>query len=198
MQQKAGAIPVHGCGGCGGIWLDNDASSRVIAKINPDVVSLAQQAGVWAPDPGDEQPSIACPACSKPLLRVPGGDPSVRSTSARPTAPGRLQRAAAGLGARRAEAPGPADRRPGRGAAALAGAALAQPEQTAMAQGASNLLSSAADTLGSAGAGLIDVGGQALSAGAEVAADVAVNVVIEGAAELLIGGVCALVEGIFS
>jgi hypothetical protein len=91
----------------------------------------------------------------------------------------RSQRAAAGLGARRAEAPGPADRRPGRGAA-LAGAALAQPEQTAVvAQGASNLLSSAADTLGSAGAGLIEVGGQALWVGA----DVAVNVVIEGAAE---------------
>jgi Zn-finger nucleic acid-binding protein len=66
---QAGAIPVHGCGGCGGVWLDNEASSRVIAKINPDVVSLAQQAGVRAQTRADEQQPSACPACSKPLRR---------------------------------------------------------------------------------------------------------------------------------
>jgi Zn-finger nucleic acid-binding protein len=73
----AGTITLHGCGGCGGLWLDNASTSQVVARINPQVVSLAQSASKQAQQRVDLDASVRCPECSKPLRRVPGGDPSL-------------------------------------------------------------------------------------------------------------------------
>jgi Zn-finger nucleic acid-binding protein len=74
---QVSGVTLHGCGACGGLWLDNASTGQVLARINPQVVSLAQVAAKNAPQKVDLQASIRCPACTRELRRVPGGDPSL-------------------------------------------------------------------------------------------------------------------------
>lgn len=179
---SVGPITLQGCGGCGGLWLDNESTRVVIAQVNPEVTSLARMAASNAQKSPDLRQPITCPICSRLLRRVPGGDPSVqvdicdehgtwfdRGELAQIADLARAHRrshTAAGAAA-------------AVGSLGLVGVAVAQhPSTAAGLQAASSALAEGA----SAGSGLID-------AVAEVS--------IEVCAELVFEGVCALVAGIF-
>lgn len=67
-------VLLRGCGRCGGLWLDNDASMKVIQSPRPDVLAAAP----GGPAPVDTEASIRCPLCQRSLARYPALDPSVQ------------------------------------------------------------------------------------------------------------------------
>jgi Zn-finger nucleic acid-binding protein len=58
-----------GCGGCGGIWLDNGSTRRVIDALCNDTVNQADALSRFAQRPTDRAAPMSCPACAKPLAR---------------------------------------------------------------------------------------------------------------------------------
>ena len=68
-------IMMLGCGQCGGVWLDNEASQEVVRRIDRDVTELAERVASHAKVVADARPDkLPCPSCSRPMtrLRVPG------------------------------------------------------------------------------------------------------------------------------
>jgi len=60
-----------GCGGCGGVWLDNAACQATLAGSAQDLVALAEIAGKVATEAVDvEAAGLLCPACGQALARV--------------------------------------------------------------------------------------------------------------------------------
>ena len=73
FEGAADDIVLHGCGACGGIWLDNAASTRIADGVSsPEVKALADRAARRAlPANPDTRPAgIPCPVCRAPLARV--------------------------------------------------------------------------------------------------------------------------------
>ena len=66
----ASDVRLLGCGGCGGVWLDNEGTSRVMAALNREVIGAAQSASARSAQIDCAQP-VNCPHCSKGLERVP-------------------------------------------------------------------------------------------------------------------------------
>jgi Zn-finger nucleic acid-binding protein len=168
----AGVITLHGCGGCGGLWLDKASTSQVVARINPQVVCLAQSASKSAQYKVNLDLSVRCPECGKPLRRVPGGDPSLlidicdehgtwfdrdelQQVGALAERRRREQRTAVAAG----------------GAVAAAGVAGVAAMQSGAAQ---NLASSAGEVAASVG-----------STAAEVAVEVGIEIIFEGIVTLI-------------
>jgi Zn-finger nucleic acid-binding protein len=62
-------ISMLGCGLCGGIWLDNEAAQRVMAKFDEAIVDLAGRAAAHAQKHPDERAAVLCAACKQPMVR---------------------------------------------------------------------------------------------------------------------------------
>ncbi len=67
---RAGAIDVHGCGICGGIWLDNAGSLAITQRHDPHVSALAARAETNAVIRGARTEPIDCPICNQRMQRV--------------------------------------------------------------------------------------------------------------------------------
>jgi Zn-finger nucleic acid-binding protein len=173
----AGTITLHGCGGCGGLWLDNASTSQVVARINPQVVSLAQSASKSAQQRVDLDTSIRCPECGKPLRRIPGGDPSLLIDICEEHGTwfdrDELQQVAALAERRRREQRTAVAAGGAVAAAGVAGVAGVAAMQSGAAQ---NLASSAGEVAASVG-----------STAAEVAVEVGIEIVFEGIVSLICG-----------
>jgi Zn-finger nucleic acid-binding protein len=188
---QVSGVTLHGCGACGGLWLDNASTTQVLARINPQVVSLAQLAAKNAPQQADLQAPVRCPACNKELRRVSGGAPSLLIDICEEHGTwfdrDELQQVSALAEKRRRDhlTAGVA------GGAVVAGAAGVAVAGAMAAQQASsgNLGASASDALSNLAPAATDVGATVLETGAELAVEVGFELIFEG--------ICTLIGGIF-
>jgi len=68
---NTGAITIHGCGMCGGIWLDNAASKRVVERMEPVALDLADCASSRAQHTVDKtETGIPCAVCGQAMQRT--------------------------------------------------------------------------------------------------------------------------------
>ncbi len=68
---RAGVVDVHGCGICGGIWLDNAGSRAITQHNDPQISALAARAAMNAAvRSGPRAEPIDCPVCNKRMQRV--------------------------------------------------------------------------------------------------------------------------------
>lgn len=71
VTARTGTITLHGCGGCGGIWLDNAASKVVVERIEPVALELADRASSRAARSIDTaEVGIPCAVCGLPMQRT--------------------------------------------------------------------------------------------------------------------------------
>ena len=71
VHARTNGIALHGCGGCGGIWLDNESTKTVIAQTNAVVIALAERAAENAREHVETlSTGLPCPVCANPLRRV--------------------------------------------------------------------------------------------------------------------------------
>jgi Zn-finger nucleic acid-binding protein len=70
FEGTRGIFTLQGCGQCGGIWLDNDASRRIVQRYEPSAAHLADLAAKNASTIGVPDTSAKCPVCSELLRRV--------------------------------------------------------------------------------------------------------------------------------
>lgn len=67
----AGEVRLLGCGACGGVFLDNEASTRITRARDEAVAALARRAKERAPATIDTRPDdLPCPVCSAAMRRV--------------------------------------------------------------------------------------------------------------------------------
>lgn len=66
----AKGVELNGCGGCGGIWIDNASARRVLASPEAIFTDLARRAGENAKHAGIRAPHPSCPACTAVLDRA--------------------------------------------------------------------------------------------------------------------------------
>lgn len=59
-----------GCGGCGGIWLDNTSAQYAVQTLDQGMAQLADMAAANAFHPVSDAPSMACPVCKQLMLRT--------------------------------------------------------------------------------------------------------------------------------
>lgn len=71
FEGRAKDVLMNGCGTCGGIWLDNDASQRAIRAVDRDVLELADRAEKHATrKPAALPAGLPCAECAQPMARV--------------------------------------------------------------------------------------------------------------------------------
>ncbi len=63
-------IALHGCGSCGGIWVDNASARKVVALPQRVFIELATNAGKNATRRRDAAQTFSCPICPALLDRV--------------------------------------------------------------------------------------------------------------------------------
>src|SRR5205823_2997019 len=68
---QAARLVLHGCTTCGGIWLDADASQRVVESIDPTVVAAADEEARAARVQPNVEAVAPCPVCQRALERMP-------------------------------------------------------------------------------------------------------------------------------
>jgi Zn-finger nucleic acid-binding protein len=61
---------VHVCTKCGGVWLDNDASTRIVETFDKASVKLSAAAAKKAKGPVVEHSTLDCPTCKKTMRVV--------------------------------------------------------------------------------------------------------------------------------
>jgi Zn-finger nucleic acid-binding protein len=61
---------LHGCGRCGGIFVDIDGSKRLATAFPMAAADLSDKAAVAAATTPDLLARIACPVCRKPMTRT--------------------------------------------------------------------------------------------------------------------------------
>jgi Zn-finger nucleic acid-binding protein len=72
FEGRRSAARLLGCGACGGVWLDNEASRSVVEGAARDLETLAEQASAHAMAPLTPGGSpLLCPTCTGPLVRTP-------------------------------------------------------------------------------------------------------------------------------
>ena len=192
-------VSLHGCGGCGGLWLDNGSTNQVLARVCSEVTTMASLAAQNARQQVDLAGAIRCPECHRGLRRVPGGDPSllVDICDEHGTWFDRdeLQQVAA-LAERR--------RREQQRSAALAGvgagvglagaaAAVAVEQNYSVSRALEGVGTALADTASAAGSVAVDAASTVGAAAVEVGGEV----VVGAAVELVLEGICAVIGGIF-
>jgi len=70
FEGARGTVKLHGCGVCGGVWVGNDLAARLLQRLEPDAIALADQAaGHGMPFP-PSAPRPACPVCGVALRRI--------------------------------------------------------------------------------------------------------------------------------
>lgn len=188
------SVQLHGCGRCGGLWLDNASAARLLARSCPEIGSLADLASQNAQQHADVEGAIRCPACQQALKRVPGGDPTLLIDICEAHGTwfdrGELQQVAA-LAERQRERQRAAWSTAAGAGVGLAGAAAAVAlgaQDASVPRPLEGAGAAAVDAASTVGAAAADVGSAALEAGAEV--------VVEFGVELVIEGICAVVGGI--
>lgn len=68
---RAASTTVHGCASCGGVWLDNMASQKLVSAVDPSVLSLADAASRMASMPfPPHEARPRCPVCRGDLQPV--------------------------------------------------------------------------------------------------------------------------------
>lgn len=67
---RAGSYAVDGCGHCGGVWLDNRASTHLVRVLDRDLVRVADLASQAAQAPFAGGEKATCPSCKSELARV--------------------------------------------------------------------------------------------------------------------------------
>jgi len=70
VQVVADAVELNGCGGCGGIWIDNDSARLVLSKPLEVFSDLARRAGENARNRGVREAHPSCPECTAVLDRA--------------------------------------------------------------------------------------------------------------------------------
>ncbi|MBI2390392.1 MAG: zf-TFIIB domain-containing protein [Deltaproteobacteria bacterium] len=69
--QQAPRLAMHCCFSCGGLFLDGDASRRVVDSVDPSAIAAADQVARSAQRPVPTEATAPCPACARPLDRMP-------------------------------------------------------------------------------------------------------------------------------
>ena len=68
---RAGDVVLHGCGSCGGIWLDNEGSRAVLARPDPRVLEMVSRASTNASTAPDKRATdLPCAECGHGMQRV--------------------------------------------------------------------------------------------------------------------------------
>ena len=67
----ASRLTLHGCPSCGGVWLDAEASHKVVEAIDPDVIAAADAEGQAARVRANVDAAAPCPVCQRALDRMP-------------------------------------------------------------------------------------------------------------------------------
>ena len=70
FEGKAEYTILHGCGRCGGIWLDNAASSRLVNAVQPGLTAMADRAAQAGKVEADTTRPGRCPLDRRDLERV--------------------------------------------------------------------------------------------------------------------------------
>jgi Zn-finger nucleic acid-binding protein len=67
---QASDITMHGCGQCGGLWLDSVAAVKVRQALPQDALDLAARATQFARERADTHAEALCPVCSRAMQRT--------------------------------------------------------------------------------------------------------------------------------
>jgi Zn-finger nucleic acid-binding protein len=70
FEGKAGDVLMHGCGTCGGVWLDNVASARIANAVSPTITAMSDRAALARRAPVDAATPVKCPIDGDTLERV--------------------------------------------------------------------------------------------------------------------------------
>jgi Zn-finger nucleic acid-binding protein len=74
FEGKSGDTLLHGCGTCGGVWLDNQASRRIVNAIPPGIIDMTERAARAASAPNIDAAQAAkaarCPFDRNELARA--------------------------------------------------------------------------------------------------------------------------------
>lgn len=77
FEGRRGNFVLHGCGLCGGVWLDNAASQRVSSRFEPDAVALANAAAQSAQVHPHQGMPASCPVCHVEMNTVMVGGTAI-------------------------------------------------------------------------------------------------------------------------
>ncbi len=72
-----GAVTLHGCGNCGGLWVGPQLASRLATVLDPDAMALADLASQNARPFPELAKQPLCPDCRAPLRRAKVDGPNV-------------------------------------------------------------------------------------------------------------------------
>jgi Zn-finger nucleic acid-binding protein len=71
FETRAHDVTLRGCGACGGIWLDNEGSLRIVKKCDDQVLEMVDRASRHATSrPDVTTADLPCPVCAKAMRRV--------------------------------------------------------------------------------------------------------------------------------
>jgi len=70
FRGEDGKVVLHGCGRCGGIWLDNASGKEVVERAQQSTIQLVERAGARAKVDAERQPPVACPVCAGSCARL--------------------------------------------------------------------------------------------------------------------------------
>ena len=70
FEGKAGPVTVLGCAACGGVWLSNELSQRVVERMDAALLTLADRAAAAGRGEVDASGTAYCPHDGLPLSRV--------------------------------------------------------------------------------------------------------------------------------
>ena len=80
FEGRTSATTMLGCGGCGGVWLDNAGTRRLLGLVDAEMVTLADRASVAAtaaPSFHEEREPLRCPMGGEELGRAMVSDVTV-------------------------------------------------------------------------------------------------------------------------
>lgn len=64
---QANELLLQGCGACGGVWMDEPSSRRLVAEPSEEAVRLANLAAHNAKRPVSVEATLSCPVCTEPM-----------------------------------------------------------------------------------------------------------------------------------
>lgn len=70
VRAEVKGVELHGCGACGGIWLSNADSQKVVAALPPEVKQMSQNAQANARAKPDVEQPLQCVVCRYELKRT--------------------------------------------------------------------------------------------------------------------------------
>lgn len=70
FRASATSVTMCACGACGGAFLDNTATSRLMSLVPDDALALAEGVDAHARHAVERAAAVACPVCRRPMTRV--------------------------------------------------------------------------------------------------------------------------------